>query len=37
MLKTKGMYTSDILVDGLNLLTWEEEKFTDNLLKAFGL
>lgn len=37
MLKTKGTYTSDILADGLNLLSWEQEKFTDNVLKAFSL
>jgi hypothetical protein len=37
MLKTKGTYTSDILVDGLNLLNWEQEKFTENVLQAFRL
>lgn len=37
MLKTKGTYTSDILADGLNLLSWEQEKFTDNVLQAFNL
>jgi len=37
MLKSKGTYTSDILADGLNLLGWEQENFTDNLIKAFDL
>lgn len=37
MLKTKSTYLSDILVDGLSLINWEQEKFTDNILAAFSL
>lgn len=36
MLKTKGGYISDILADGLNLLLWEEEMFTQSILRAFA-
>ncbi len=37
MLKTKSTYISDILADGLSLLNWEPENFTDNIIKAFAL
>lgn len=37
MLKTKSTYLTDILADGLSLLNWEQENFTDNIIKAFAL
>ncbi len=37
MLKTKSTYLTDILADGLSLLNWEQENFTDNIISAFAL